>query len=140
MEFLNLLENNLNKTITRYTVMRYQNDCQVLLFLNKDLGLSLQCIGSYCGKNASAMHHYTTGLNSISDDTQSKLKQLLQFVLSTLEQNINKKKSTMPLKSFDSLRSLIYQGRSIINPSLKNAKTRQAKKQQQQHQQFKSTT
>lgn len=132
--FMQTLESNLDRTISRHQFKRYNNDLTVLRTLNSDLGISLNCIGLYCNKQGSSFHHYLSGLNQMSEKTQNNLKKLLEFTLSILEQRIEKNKDSMNINTYDELKSVVLKGSAILNPSLRNSKTRQAKRA------FKSTT
>ena len=137
MDFNTVLENNLSKTINRYTYRRFSNDLRILNWLNKDAGLSLQCISLYTNKTPSCFAHYQSGLNSISENTIYSLRKLMQYVLTMLEQKIEKSKDDLTLKTYNDLKSLHNNGVSILNPYMKNKKTQQARNNKQP---FKSTT
>jgi hypothetical protein len=128
MQFLNILENNLNRTFNRFAHKRYFNNISKIEFLNKDLGLSLKCIGEYCGKEAAAIHHYTTGVNSLSNpSTIQDIDKLLQFTLTTFDKQIESKKSELKESNYLDLKKLIFKGQTLLKPHLRNAKTKQAR-------------
>lgn len=126
--FMKTLENNLDRTISRYQCRRFNNRLEVLSFLNEQLGISLNCIGLHCNKNGSAFHHYLSGLNKMSEDTQNNLKKLLQFTISILEHRVEKNKDSMNVNTYNELKDVVFKGNALLNPSLRNSKTRQAKR------------
>jgi hypothetical protein len=128
MQFLNILENNLNRTFNRFAHKRYSNNISKINFLNKDLGLSYKCIGEYCGKEAAAVHHWTTGVNSLSNpSTIQDIDKLLQFVLTTFDKQIEEKKGELKDSNYKDLKQLIMKGEILLKPHLRNAKTKQAR-------------
>ena len=128
MNNLNLIDNNLNRTVNRFTFKRYDNDIDILVFLNKRLGLSLSCIGNHCNKQGSAIHHYINGINRMSEQTRENIKGLLGFSLTRLEQIITDKRDELPNSAYVELNNIVQEGRAILTPHMRNAKTRQAKR------------
>jgi hypothetical protein len=128
MQFLILLENNLTKTFNRFAHKRYSNNISKINFLNKDLGLSFATIGSYCNKEAAAVHHWTTGINSLSNpSTIQDIDKLLQFALTTFDKQIEAKKGELKESNYKELKQLIMKGQALLKPHLRNAKTKQAR-------------
>ena len=130
MQFSTLLENNLNKTFNRFANRRYSNNISKINFLNKELGLSYRCIGEYCGeKEAATVHHWVSGLNSLSNpSTIQDIDKLLQFTLTTFDKQIEDKKTELKEANYMELKKVIMKGEILLKPHLRNAKTKQARR------------